>query len=156
MTLDEKIGQMTVRRTDDAATRRAQLGSILSGGGGYPDPNTPQAYDMATRISRRARTPPGIPIIYGVTPCTGTTSRGRRPSSADVGMGATNDPARSAGPASATALEIDAPPESDGDFGPVVAVPQDIRWGAVSRATREYDLVSRLGTACIIGLRVQP
>jgi len=44
MTLDEKIGQMTQieKNSIDAANAGAHyLGSILSGGGGYPDPNTP-------------------------------------------------------------------------------------------------------------------
>ncbi|HEV8544993.1 MAG TPA: hypothetical protein VGQ64_01760, partial [Candidatus Limnocylindrales bacterium] len=50
MTLDEKIGQMNQiekNAIDATSSGGFGLGSILSGGGGFPSPNTPQAwYDM--------------------------------------------------------------------------------------------------------------
>ena len=68
MTLDEKIGQMTQieKNAIDATNAGAfGLGSILSGGGGFPTPNTPQAwYDMVDAYQQAAlATRLGIPIL---------------------------------------------------------------------------------------------
>ncbi len=39
-------------------------------------------------------------------------------------------------------------------FGPVVAVPQDVRWGRTYESYSEStDLVGQLGTACLAGLQ---
>src|SRR4051794_19568830 len=73
MTLAEKIGQMTQaeRGSVDADTSkitRDNLGSLLSGGGSVPTPNTPTAWaDMVDRYQRAAlATPLHIPLIYGI------------------------------------------------------------------------------------------
>lgn len=159
MTLDEKIGQMTQieKNSIDAANSAAyNLGSILSGGGGYPDPNTPQAwYDMVNTYQQAALgTRLGIPIIYGVDAVHGHNNVvGATIFPQNVGMGATGDPALVQQVCSATALEMNATGVR-WDFGPVVAVPQDIRWGRTFEGYSENtDLVSRLGTACIKGLQ---
>jgi beta-glucosidase len=72
MTLDEKIGQMTqverasLQSAQDIATYR--LGSLLSGGGSAPSPNTPQAWAnmvdnyQAVALTTRLQ----IPLIYGI------------------------------------------------------------------------------------------
>src|SRR5262245_17727663 len=68
MSLDKKIGQMTqaerqaVSGADITANR---LGSLLSGGGSAPSPNTPAAWaDMVDGFQRAAlATPLGIPLI---------------------------------------------------------------------------------------------
>ncbi|MEO0566009.1 MAG: hypothetical protein AAF125_28135 [Chloroflexota bacterium] len=47
MTLDEKIGQMTLIEKGSitpAALAEYGVGAVLSGGGGYPRPNTPAAW----------------------------------------------------------------------------------------------------------------
>src|SRR2546429_1130584 len=70
MSLDEKLGQMTqaerlaVSGTDITAN---QLGSLLSGGGSAPSPNTPSAWaDMYDKLQRNPlATPLRIPRIYG-------------------------------------------------------------------------------------------
>jgi len=159
MTLDEKIGQMTQieKNSIDAANAGAHyLGSILSGGGGYPDPNTPQAwYDMVDAYQQAALgTRLGIPIIYGVDAVHGHNNvEGATIFPQNVGLGATDDPALVQQVCSATALEMNATGVR-WDFGPVVAVPQDIRWGRTFEGYSENtDLVSRLGTACIKGLQ---
>ena len=70
MTLAEKIGQMTQVEKNSitpAVVAELGIGSILSGGGGYPRSNTPAAwaemvgaFDAAARDSRL-----GIPLLYG-------------------------------------------------------------------------------------------
>src|SRR5262249_40767177 len=71
MTLDDKVGQMTQGgrgpvTTSDIPTFR--LGSVLSGGGSAPSPNTPAGWaDMYDNFQRAAlATPLGIPMIYGL------------------------------------------------------------------------------------------
>ncbi len=159
MTLDEKIGQMTqIEKNAIDATNAAafNLGSILSGGGGFPSPNTPQAwYDMVNAYQQAALgTRLGIPIIYGVDAVHGHNNvEGATIFPQNVGMGATNDPALIQQACAATALEMNATGVR-WDFGPVVAVPQDIRWGRTFEGYGEdTDLVSRLGAACIEGLQ---
>ena len=159
MTLAEKIGQMTQieKNSIDAPTSAAYyLGSILSGGGGYPDPNTPQAwYDMVNAYQQAALGARlGIPIIYGVDAVHGNNNvEGATIFPQNVGMGATNNPALVTKECAATALEMN----SVGirwSFGPVIAVPQDIRWGRTFEGYSENtDLVSRLGTACVQGFQ---
>jgi beta-glucosidase len=159
MTLDEKIGQMTQieKNAIDPGTAAAfNLGSILSGGGGSPNPNTPQAwYDMVDAYQKAALgTRLGIPIIYGVDAVHGHNNVvGATIFPQNVGMGATNDPELVQQACAATALEMNATGVR-WDFGPVVAVPQDIRWGRTFEGYGEStDLVSTLGAACIKGLQ---
>jgi beta-glucosidase len=159
MTLDEKIGQMAQIENNaiDATNAAAfNLGSILSGGGGYPDPNTPQAwYDMVNAYQQAALgTRLGIPILYGVDAVHGHNNvAGATIFPQNVGLGATNDSALVQQVCAATALEMNATGVR-WDFGPVVAVPQDIRWGRTFEGYGETtDLVSRLGAACIKGLQ---
>jgi beta-glucosidase len=159
MTLDEKIGQMTQieKNAIDASNAAAfNLGSILSGGGGFPDPNTPQAwYEMVNAYQGAALgTRLGIPILYGVDAVHGHNNvEGATIFPQNVGLGATNDLALVQQVCAATALEMNAT-GIRWDFGPVVAVPQDIRWGRTFEGYGEdTDLVSRLGSACIKGLQ---
>jgi beta-glucosidase len=71
MTLDEKIGQMTqAERASSTAddVKNYSLGSILSGGGSLPTPNTAQGWaDMTDNYQNGAKASRlGIPILYGV------------------------------------------------------------------------------------------
>jgi len=159
MTLDEKIGQMAQieKNAIDARTSAAfNVGSILSGGGGYPDPNTPQAwYDMVKSYQDAALgTRLGIPILYGVDAVHGHNNvAGAMMFPQNVGIGATNDPALAQQVCAATAAEMNATGVR-WDFGPVVAVPQDIRWGRTFEGYGERtDQVATLGAACIKGLQ---
>ena len=159
MTLDEKIGQMTQieKNAIDATNAGAfAIGSVLSGGGGSPDQNTPKAwYDMVNAYQQAALgTRLGIPILYGVDAVHGHNNvQGATIFPHNVGMGATNDPALLQQACAATALEMNAT-GIRWDFGPVIAVPQDIRWGRTYEGYGEAtDLVSRLGAACIAGLQ---
>jgi len=159
MTIDEKIGQMTqIEKNAIDATNAAafNLGSILSGGGGFPSPNTPEAwYDMVDAYQQAALgTRLGIAIIYGVDAVHGHNNvEGATIFPQNVGMGAANDPALVEQACAATALEMNATGVR-WTFGPVVAVPQDVRWGRTFEGYGENtDLVSRLGAACIKGFQ---
>jgi beta-glucosidase len=159
MTLDEKIGQMTQieKNSIDAANSAVHnLGSILSGGGGSPSQNTPQAwYEMVNQYQQAALgTRLGIPIIYGIDAVHGNNNvAGATIFPQNVGMGATNDPALVTQECAATALEMNAT-GIRWSFGPVIAVPQDIRWGRTYEGFSENtDLASKLGTACVKGFQ---
>jgi beta-glucosidase len=159
MTIAEKIGQMTQiekNAIDPANSGAYALGSILSGGGGSPSPNTPQAwYDMVNAYQQAALgTRLGIPIIYGIDAVHGNNNvAGATIFPQNIGMGATNHPALEQQVCAATALEMNAT-GIRWDFGPVVAVPQDIRWGRTYEGYSENtDLVSKIGAACVRGLQ---
>jgi beta-glucosidase len=159
MTLAEKIGQMTQAEKnaiDPTKSGAYALGSILSGGGGSPSQNTPQAwYDMVNQYQQAALgTRLGIPIIYGIDAVHGNNNvAGATIFPQNVGMGATNDPALVTQECAATALEMNAT-GIRWSFGPVIAVPQDIRWGRTYEGFSENtDLVSKLGTACVKGFQ---
>ena len=71
MTLLEKIGQMTqvaVHSLREGAVREFGLGSVLSGGGRGPSPNTPEAWaEMVRKVQVEAvESRLGIPLLYGV------------------------------------------------------------------------------------------
>ncbi len=159
MTLEEKIGQMTQVekgsiKEDDITTRF--IGSILSGGGGSPDSNTPEAWaEMVNGYQKQALgTRLGIPLIYGVDAVHGHGNlKGATIFPHNIGLGATRDADLVARIGRATALEM-AATGTHWNFGPVVAVPQDIRWGRTYEGYSENtELVSELGAAYLRGLQ---
>ncbi|MEA2245494.1 MAG: beta-glucosidase, partial [Solirubrobacteraceae bacterium] len=101
MTLEEKVGQMTQTERyqvyDDATPITTwNLGSILSGGGSVPTPNTPEAFaDMVDRFQRAAlATRLHIPILYGIDSVHGDGNLyGATIFPHNIGLGATRDPA---------------------------------------------------------------
>jgi beta-glucosidase len=159
MTLAEKIGQMTQvekNSIDPATSAQDELGSILSGGGGAPAQNTPDAwYRMVNAYQQAALgTRLGIPILYGIDAVHGNNNvAGATIFPHNIGMGAAHDPALVTQECAATALELNAT-GIRWDFGPVLAVPQDVRWGRTYEGYGEAtDLVSSLGAACVKGLQ---
>ncbi|WP_019586715.1 glycoside hydrolase family 3 protein [Deinococcus apachensis] len=159
MTLGEKIGQMTqaeknsVRRGDVA---RLGLGSVLSGGGGSPKPNTPEAWrEMVTGFIRESlASPVGIPLLYGVDAVHGHNNVvGATIFPHNIGLGATRDPDLVRRIGRATALEV-AATNVRWDFAPAVSLPQDLRWGRTYEGySQDPALVSDLAVAYIEGLR---
>ncbi len=162
MTLAEKIGQMTqveknsIREGD---ITRYFIGSILSGGGGYPDPNTPEAWaSMVDAFQREALTTRlAIPILYGVDAVHGHGNlHGATIFPHEIGLGATRDAelVRRIGQATAEEMLATGIPWN---FAPVVAVTQDIRWGRTYESYGEdAALVTELGQAYIQGLQSIP
>ena len=98
MTLAEKVGQMTqVEKfsiTPDEVAEHG-IGSVLSGGGGNPEPNTPDAWaDMVAAYQDAAlRSRLGVPLLYGVDAVHGHTNvYGATVFPHNIGLGATGDP----------------------------------------------------------------
>ncbi|WP_103130077.1 glycoside hydrolase family 3 protein [Deinococcus aerius] len=159
MTLGEKIGQMTqaeknsVRRGDVA---RLGLGSVLSGGGGSPKPNTPEAWRamVGEFIRESLASPVGIPLLYGVDAVHGHNNvLGATIFPHNIGLGATRDPALVRRIGRATALEV-AATNVRWDFAPAVSIPQDLRWGRTYEGySQDPALVTELATAYVEGLR---
>jgi beta-glucosidase len=159
MTLAEKIGQMTqVEKGSIAPGDIAALGigSILSGGGGSPRPNTPEAWAAMVRdfqdeaLSSRL----GIPLIYGYDAIHGAANvDGATIFPQPIGLGATGDADLVRRTARATAVES-AALGVRWNFAPVVAVPQDIRWGRTYESfSDDPALVAELGAAYVEGLQ---
>jgi beta-glucosidase len=159
MTVDEKIGQLTLVEKDSidaAGAGRAFVGGVLSGGSGNPDPNTPGAwYAMVDGFQRAALgTRLGIPILYGVDAIHGQSHVvGATIFPQPVGLGATHDAALVEEIGRATALEM-AATGTRWTYAPILAVPQDIRWGRTYEAFGEDTTsVAELGSALIRGLQ---
>lgn len=159
MTLAEKIGQMTQVEKNSIppqAVRDNFIGSILSGGGGYPTPNTPAGWvEMINTFQEQAlQTRLAIPMLYGVDAVHGHNNLyGATIFPHNIGLGATHNPALVEEIGRITAIET-AATGIYWDFAPVVAVPQDIRWGrAYEGYSENSDLVISLSQAFIHGLQ---
>ena len=154
MTLEEKIGQMTQAERgavadDPTLIAQLNLGSVLSGGGSTPTPNTPEAWvDMVNEFQEQAlSTRLGIPIIYGIDAVHGHGNVfGATVFPHNIGLGATGDPAlvREIGEATAEEVRATGIPWS---FGPCVCVARDERWGRTYESFGEDpELVSSMET----------
>ncbi|HEX8682931.1 MAG TPA: glycoside hydrolase family 3 N-terminal domain-containing protein [Ardenticatenaceae bacterium] len=159
MSLAEKVGQMTQvekNSIEDSDITDLYIGSLLSGGAGYPDPNEPEAWaDMIDGFQQHAlETPLQIPLLYGVDAVHGHNNmRGAVIFPHNIGLGATRNPELVARVAEVTAEEMLAT-GARWNFAPVVAVPQDIRWGRTYEGYSENtELVSELATAYLRALQ---
>ncbi|MGC9333828.1 MAG: glycoside hydrolase family 3 protein [Anaerolineae bacterium] len=159
MTLAEKIGQMTqVENRSIAPDEVAEqaIGSVLSGGGGNPEPNTPERWAAMVRGYQEAaiQTRLGIPLIYGADAVHGHSNvRGAVIFPHNVGLGAARDARLTEQIGRVTATEALAT-GIHWAFSPAVSVPQDIRWGRTYEGfSEDKDLVSHLGVAQLQGLQ---
>jgi beta-glucosidase len=155
MSLEEKVGQMTqaerAELTPDASPISALgLGSVLSGGGSVPTPNTPQAWaDMVDGYQREAlKSRLKIPIIYGVDSVHGHGNLyGATIFPHNIGLGATRDPQLVEEIAHITADETRAS-GPQWAFAPCICAARDDRWGRTYESFSENpDLVIRYETA---------
>ncbi|MBI5029913.1 MAG: glycoside hydrolase family 3 C-terminal domain-containing protein [Chloroflexi bacterium] len=159
MTLEEKIGQMTqvengsIKPSDVTAKF---IGSVLSGGDGAPQPNNQAAWTKMINDYQAAavKTRLGIPLIYGVDAVHGFGGlNGATIFPHNIGLGATRDADLVRRIGRATAEEMTAV-GIYWNFAPVVAVPQDVRWGRTYEAFSENTgLVAQLGAAYVHGLQ---
>ncbi len=163
MTLAEKIGQMTQAErggidADPTKITTDGLGSVLSGGGSVPTPNTPTAWaDMVDRYQGAALdTRLAIPILYGVDTVHGDGNMyGATVFPHNIGLGATRDPAlvRDVEHIAASETRSSGPQWA---FAPCVCVARDDRWGRTYESFGETPaLVKRMETA-IDGLQGKP
>jgi beta-glucosidase len=159
MTLAEKIGQMAqVEKNSISPEETADylLGSVLSGGGGNPTPNSPHHWaEMAHAYAEAAlQTRLQIPLMYGVDAVHGHNNcYGAVVYPHNIGLGATRDADLVERIGRATAVEVLAT-NVHWNFAPCLAVTQDYRWG---RTYESYGsntgLVSELGAAYVRGLQ---
>ena len=161
MSLEQKVGQMTqAERADVAADpseiAEAGLGSVLSGGGSVPTPNTPEAWaDMVDSYQEAALgTELGIPLLYGVDSVHGHGNlQGATVFPHNIGLGATRNAELVETIAHITAIETRAT-GPQWVFAPCVCVARDDRWGRTYESFSESPaLATKLGTAAIDGLQ---
>jgi beta-glucosidase len=159
MTLEEKVGQMTLVEKNSIVEKditHRTIGGLLSGGGGYPETNTAEAwaemvdgfqeYALASRL--------GIPLIYGVDAVHGHNNvYGAVIFPHNIGLGAAGDPTLMERIGRATAAEMVAT-GIYWNYAPAVSVPQDIRWGRTYEGySEDTELVSMLAAAYLRGLQ---
>jgi beta-glucosidase len=163
MTLEEKIGQMTLIEKNSVLSpsdiAEYHLGGLLSGAGSKPLDNTAAGwrkmtleYQVEARQSRL-----GIPLLYGADAVHG---HAHVPNATifphAIGLGAANNEELVKAIAEATAKELDAT-GVNWSFSPNLDQPQDIRWGRVYEAFSDNpEIVSKLGVAYLNGLQVSP
>ncbi|MFJ4204561.1 glycoside hydrolase family 3 protein [Streptomyces sviceus] len=135
MTLAEKTGQMTQAERGAVGTgadiAADDLGSLLSGGGSTPTPNTPAAWaKMIDSFQLRAQaTRFQIPLVYGVDAVHGHNNLvGATVMPHNIGIGATRDPRLAQRTGAVTAAEVRAT-GIPWDFAPCLCVTRDERWG---------------------------
>lgn len=156
MTLEEKIGQMTLVEQfsiDPETSAEYMAGGILNGG---PRINTPQTWYTLTQSYQQAalNTRLGIPILYGLDAIHGhNTVYGSVIFPHNVGLGSSRNPALMEQIGRVTACNMVAT-GSYWNFSPVLAVPQDIRWGRYYEGySQDPELVSLMATSFIRGLQ---
>jgi beta-glucosidase len=159
MTLAEKIGQMTQvenRSITPAEVAQHAIGSVLSGGGGNPEPNTPENWATMVRGYQEAalQTRLGIPLLYGADAVHGHSNvKGAVVFPHNIGLGASGDAHLANRIGQITAVEALAT-GIHWAFAPAVSIPQDIRWGRTFEGfSEDTDLVTQLGVAQLQGLQ---
>jgi beta-glucosidase len=163
MTLQEKVGQMTQAEraavdADPTVITTQALGSVLSGGGSVPTPNTPQSWaDMVDRYQQAALdTRLHIPLIYGVDSVHGHGNLyGATIFPHNIGLGATRDPDLVRDVEHVTAEETRAS-GPQWAFAPCICAARDDRWGRTYESfSEDPQLVEQMETA-IDGLQGSP
>ncbi|MFD2419302.1 glycoside hydrolase family 3 protein [Amycolatopsis pigmentata] len=159
MSLDDKLGQMTQAErsaiTDPADIATYRLGSLLSGGGSTPTPNTPTAWaDMYDGFQQAAlQSPLHIPVIYGIDAVHGHNNVvGATIFPHNIGLGATRDPALAQRIGRAVAEEVSGT-GIDWDFAPCLCVARNDRWGRTYESFGETPEIASSMTTLITGLQ---
>lgn len=159
MTLEEKIGQMTLverwaLQPNDIGSGR--VGNVLSGGGDWPADNTPDGWVEAIDAldAQAAGSRLGIPLLYAVDAVHGF---GHLPQATvfphQIGLGATGDPELVGRVGEAVGDEL-AGLGIDIDYAPVVGPALDDRWGRTYETYGEDPAAtSELSDAFITGLQ---
>ncbi|WP_160674818.1 glycoside hydrolase family 3 N-terminal domain-containing protein [Clostridium sp. C8-1-8] len=159
MTLDEKVGQMVQAERKTATTEDVKnyfLGSILSGGGSLPTPNTAKSWaDMVDGFQKAAsETRLRIPILYGVDAVHGHNNVfGATIFPHNIGLGASGDADIIKKIGQATAEEMRATGVT-WTFAPTLGIAHNERWGRTYETFGESsELASKLGAAYVKGLQ---
>lgn len=159
MTLEEKAGQMTQAERENIVAHPSNienlfLGSVLSGGGSTPEPNTVENWvEMYNDLQSRAMSSRlGIPILYGVDAVHGHNNlKGAVIFPHNIGLGCTRNSELVRQCATITALEVRAT-GLHWTFSPCVSVPQNEYWGRTYEGFGESPgLVDTLSRASVLG-----
>ncbi len=159
MTLEEKAGQM-IQAERAASTagevKKYYLGSLLSGGGSAPHPNTPAGWcDMIDYFQKGAMaTRLQIPLIYGIDAVHGhNNAKGAIMFPHNIGLGATGDfdLIRRIGAVTAKEVRATGIPWT---FAPCIAVVHNPTWGRTYESPgEETDLVTKVSVAFTQGFQ---
>ncbi|MGW6906438.1 glycoside hydrolase family 3 protein [Streptomyces sp. NPDC054940] len=162
LSLQEKAGQMTQAErgalTTSGDIAAYALGSLLSGGGSTPTPNTAEAWaKMIDGFQLRAQaTRFQIPLIYGVDAVHGHNNLvGATIMPHNIGLGASRNPrlAHQAGAVTAAETRATGIPW---DFAPCLCVTRDDRWGRVYESFGEDPALVESMETVIQGLQGRP
>jgi beta-glucosidase len=164
MTLAQKMGQMTqaeIKSITPAQVKQYYIGSVLNGGGSWPDKNKHAGIgdwlDLAERYrdaSMATDAKVKIPVIWGTDAVHGDNNVfGATLFPHNIGLGAAHDPALIAAIGEATARSVRAT-GIDWAFAPTLAVAQNVRWGRTYESfSSQAPLVREYAQAYVIGLQ---
>jgi beta-glucosidase len=165
MTLEEKAGQMTQAERGSISNddiKNYFIGSVLSGGGSVPSPNTPAGWVSMLNgfINASLQTRLKIPVIYGIDAVHGQNNIVNTTIFPhNVGYGATGVGNLTLGVANAeeegkTVLKELRATGHVWTFAPVLGNPQDIHWGRTYEGYSEnISIPAALGPAYIRGVQ---
>lgn len=160
MTLEEKVGQMTqVERSEIEDIEHIAaygIGSILSGGGSAPFPNTVTSWsDMYDTFQSKAlESNLGIPLLYAIDAVHGHNNvYGAVIFPHNIGMGCTWNPDLIETANQIVAKEV-AATGIDWTFSPCIAVPRNERWGRTYEGFGETAEIQKImADASVRGLQ---
>lgn len=167
MTLEQKVGQMIQAEIGSISLddiTRYGIGSVLNGGGSYPDGKRSATvrewlnYARALRTASSTATPNalGIPLLWGTDAVHGHNNvRGATIFPHNIGLGAIDDSQLVREIAVATAKEVGAT-GIDWIFAPTVAQAKDYRWGRTYESySDDPDLVREYARQMVSGIQSQ-
>ncbi|MDD1781907.1 glycoside hydrolase family 3 C-terminal domain-containing protein [Enterovibrio sp. ZSDZ35] len=166
MTLEEKVGQMVqpdLRSVTPEEAEKYKLGSILNGGGAWPNGNKyasaqewaeeADKYFLALENAYQGR---GfrVPIMWATDAVHGHNNVfGATVFPHNIGLGAANNPALIKKIGQATAQEV-AATGLDWTFAPTVAAPRDYRWGRVYEGySEDPEIIYQYASQMVEGLQ---
>lgn len=166
MTLEEKIGQMIqpdLRQVTPAEAKEFKLGSILNGGGSWPNNDKrATAEDWAKEADKyfialdEAYSDRGfrVPFMWGTDAVHGHNNVfGATVFPHNIGLGATRDPNLIYRIGQATAQEV-AATGLDWTFAPTVATPRDDRWGRTYEGySEDPEIVYQYASEMVKGIQ---
>lgn len=162
LTTEQKVAQLIqaeLASVEPDDIRRFGLGSILNGGGVFPNANKHATIEEWRDLARAFQTAAlesegGIPIFWGTDAVHGHNnvfSATIFPH--NIGLGAANDPNLMERLGAATAKDV-TDTGIDWVFAPTLAVPHDYRWGRTYEGfSQNPEIVERLGGAMTRGLQ---
>ena len=163
LTLERKLAQMIQAELASITPREAGesgIGSILNGGGVYPNKNKHAPVEDWTHLAKEfydhsvGPHGSGIPILWGTDAVHGHSNVfGATLFPHNIGLGATRDPKLIEEIGKATAREVLAT-GIDWTFAPTLAVVRDDRWGrSYEGFSEDPEIVAQYATSMVRGLQ---